>query len=74
MEYTARNWGHHVRAALIEEEQLILDLLESRAKVSAASQAMMASGRCSNYGQRVPRQMTGAHLEVYFGLFCHSSK
>jgi hypothetical protein len=42
--YTARNWGYHVQAASIEKEQLILDLLKSSAKVSAASQAMMASG------------------------------
>ena len=42
-DYAARNWGHHARAASTEVEQLILDFLESEAKVSASSQAMMAS-------------------------------
>ena len=67
-DYTARNWGYHVRAASIEDKQLILDLLENGAKVSAASQAMMASGKHSGYSQTVPRQMTGIHLAAYFGL------
>ena len=40
-DYAARNWGHHARAASTEVEQLILDLLESEAKVSGSSQAMM---------------------------------
>jgi hypothetical protein len=66
--YTARNWGYHVRAASIEEEPLILDLLGNGAKVVAASQAMMASGKYSDYSQRVPRKMTGIHLAAYFGL------
>jgi ankyrin repeat protein len=68
-DYAAQNWGHHARAA--SEEQLILSFLESEAKVSASSQAMMAfksysSG--SGYSQRVPRQVTGLHLAAYFGL------
>src|ERR1700722_14607775 len=67
-DYTARNWGYHVRAASIEEEQLILDFLENGVEVSAASQAMMASGKYSGCSQRVPRQMTGTHLVAYFGL------
>jgi hypothetical protein len=67
-DYTARNWGYHVQAASIEKEQLILDLLKSGAKVSAASQAMMASGRYLDYSQRVPKQMTAVHLAAYFGL------
>ena len=66
--YAARNWGYHVQAASIEKEQLVLDLLKSSAKVSAASQAMIASGRYSGYSQRVPRQVTGVHLAAYFGL------
>jgi ankyrin repeat protein len=67
-DYSARNWGYHACVASIEEEQLILNLLKSGAKVSAANQAMMASGRYSNYSQNVPRQVTGAHLAAYFGL------
>jgi ankyrin repeat protein len=65
--YAARNWGHHVRATLVVE-QLILDLLESEAKVSAANQAMLASKSRSGYSQRVPKQMTGVHVAAYFGL------
>jgi ankyrin repeat protein len=67
-DYAARNWGHHARAASTEVEQLILDLLESEAKVSSSSQAMMALRSYSGYSQRVPRQITGAHLAAYFGL------
>ena len=66
--YAARNWGHHAYAASTEVEQLILDLLESEAKVSSSSQAMVASRDYYGYSQRVPRQMTGAHLAAYFGL------
>jgi hypothetical protein len=61
--YAAQNWGHHTRLALKEVEQLILDFLESGAKVSASSQAMMAS---RYHGHR--RQMLGVHLAAYFGL------
>ena len=65
-DYAARNWGHHARAASTEVEQLILDFLESEAKVSASSQAMMASrSYYTGYSQRVPRQMTGVHLAAY---------
>ena len=53
---------------MLVKEDLILNLLESRAKVSAASQAMMASRSYSGYSQRVPRQMTGVYVAAYFGL------
>jgi hypothetical protein len=67
-DYAARNWGHHARAASIEVEQLILDLLEDEAKVSGSSQAMLASGSYFDYSQTVPKQMTGVRLAAYFGL------
>ena len=70
-DYAARNWGHHARAASTEVEKLILGLLESETKKSAASQAIFASKRQRwyfDYSQRVPRQMTGVHLAAYFGL------
>ena len=70
-DYAARNWGHHARAASLGVEQSILDLLGSEAKVSASSQALIASRLYwddSDYSQRVPRQMTGVHLAAYFGL------
>ena len=66
--YAARNWGHHACAALTKVEQLILDLLESEAKVSGSGQAMVATRDYYGYSQRVPRQMTGEHLAAYFGL------
>ncbi|KAI9781186.1 MAG: hypothetical protein M1839_006294 [Geoglossum umbratile] len=71
-DYAARNWGHHAYTASIKEgsieEDLILNLLKSRAKVSAIGQAMMASRSYSGYSQRVPRKMTGVHIAAYFGL------
>jgi hypothetical protein len=67
-DYAARNWGHHARAATTEVVQLILGLLESEAKVTGSSQAMMASGKLSGYSGRVPRQMIGVHVAAYFGL------
>ena len=36
-DYTARNWGHHARTASREVERLILNFLESKAKVSAST-------------------------------------
>lgn len=68
-EYAAQNWGYHARHAEAEVEQLVLGFLESKAKVSAASQVMMASGdENSGYWRMLPRQMTGLHLATYFGL------
>ena len=64
-------WGYHARVASLGVEQSILDLLGSEAKVSASSQALIASRLYSNdsgCSQRVPRQMTGVHLAAYFGL------
>ena len=65
--YAARHWGRHAYTASIKED-LILNLLESRAKVSAASQAMMVSRSYSGYSQIVPTQITGVHVAAYFGL------
>jgi hypothetical protein len=69
-DYAAQNWGHYARAASKEVEQLVLDFLESRAKVSASTQAMIASENFPDmgYSQDVPRQMTGVHLAACFGL------
>ena len=68
-DYAARNWGHHARVASTGVEKLILGLLESETKGSASSQAIFASRQRSwnpDYSQRVPRQITGAHLAAYF--------
>jgi hypothetical protein len=67
-DHAARNWGYHARAALTEVQQLILDFLDSAAKVSTSSQAMMVFRSKSGYSQRVAEQITGVHLAAYFGL------
>lgn len=68
-DYASRNWGIHARKGLNKEiELLILNLLESKDKVFACSQAMLASGNYPGYSQNAPRQMTGLHLAAYFGL------
>ncbi|KAF2195041.1 hypothetical protein K469DRAFT_543196 [Zopfia rhizophila CBS 207.26] len=69
-DYAARNWGHHAHGNSIEADQLIVDFLESEAKVAASSQAIMVSqnNRYGYYSQRVPQQMKGVHLAAYFGL------
>jgi hypothetical protein len=66
--YAARNWGHHSREASVGIEQLVVGFLESEAKVSGCSQAMMSSSGSSGYSQRAARQMRGVHLAAYFGL------
>jgi ankyrin repeat protein len=65
--YASRNWGHHARADSREVEESILSFLESEAKVSASSQAMMAF-RGSYHSQGVPNRVIGAHLAASFGL------
>jgi hypothetical protein len=69
-DYAATNWGNHARetSALCQE---VIDSLESKLKVEAASQALLAIERYpghSEYSQEVPRQMAGLHLTGYFGL------
>lgn len=59
-EYAAQYLGYHVCGTLIEED-LIFNLLRSKAKISAASQAIMASRT------RLTR-MTGVHVAAYFRL------
>ncbi|KAH0551528.1 hypothetical protein GP486_007254, partial [Trichoglossum hirsutum] len=66
-DYAARNWGYHA-LTVSTEDQLILSLLESEAKMSACSQALMASRGYHDYSQRVPIRMTGVHVAAYFGL------
>ena len=67
-DYAARNWGDHARAASTEIEQPFLDFLESKAKVSAASEVVMPYEGYYPYRQRRPRPETGVHLAAYFGL------
>ena len=70
-DYAARNWGYHAHAASTDVVQLIPGFLTNVAKMAGSSQAMMAFKYYkgdSGYSQRVPRQITGAHLAAYFGL------
>jgi hypothetical protein len=69
-DFAAQNWGYHARIASTQVERSVLALLESEAKVSASSQAMMASEkyRYGKYSQEVPKNVTGVHLAAYFGL------
>jgi ankyrin repeat protein len=67
-DYASRNWGYHAGEASRKVDDLILDLFQSEAKMSASSQAMMASENYLSNSQRLPRRMTGAHLAAYFGL------
>jgi hypothetical protein len=56
---------------ILARPQLAVDFLESEAKVSGSSQAMMAFELYSDdsgYSQRMPKQITGVHLAAYFGL------
>jgi ankyrin repeat protein len=69
-DYTAHNWGHHARAALIAADP-ILTLFKSESKLSACTQAMFVSKRYpshSNYSQDFPKYITGVHIAAYFGL------
>ncbi|KAH0565067.1 hypothetical protein GP486_001549 [Trichoglossum hirsutum] len=74
-DYAAHNWGHHARKAS-DSNQAIISFLKNKAKVEAASQAMMAVKQHTNYTQEVPKRVTGLHLAAYFGLVqvAHSLK
>lgn len=65
-DYAARNWGYHVRAAVTESNQLILDLLETDAKVDALGQVQMAFKDYMEYSHYGPKQITALHLARYF--------
>ncbi|KAL7904030.1 ankyrin repeat-containing domain protein [Trichoderma velutinum] len=67
--YAARSWGHH--APKDEASQEVTRFLESRAKVEASSQALMATNTYLsdvNYSQTIPKKMTGLHLAGFFGV------
>ncbi|KAJ4182613.1 hypothetical protein NW759_017119 [Fusarium solani] len=65
-DYAAHNWGHH--APKDKAPSQVISFLESKAKVEASSQALMAVEQGSGYSQRFPGQMTGLHLAGYFGV------
>ncbi|KAK1248783.1 hypothetical protein MKX08_007003 [Trichoderma sp. CBMAI-0020] len=65
--YAARNWGHHARAA--PQKRLVLDFLESEAKISAASQVIIIRDEFHwDVIAQFQTGMTGVHVAAYFGL------
>jgi len=69
-DYATHNWGHHACIASMSCHGIV-EFLECQMKVEASSQALMAVKRYpfhSGYSQEFPRQMTGLHLAVYFGI------
>ncbi|RYP52862.1 hypothetical protein DL768_002111 [Monosporascus sp. mg162] len=69
-DYAAHNWGHHAHEDM-PPSQKVFGFLESKAKVEASNQALMAVKRWSGhfkYSQNFPRQITGLHLAAYFGV------
>jgi ankyrin repeat protein len=69
-DYVAHNWGSHAREALTLCQEVI-SFLESKLKIEAASQALLAIRKYSSRSkdsQKVPRQITGLHLAAYFGV------
>jgi ankyrin repeat protein len=68
--YAARSWGYHTIRASEEVTELASSFLESRRKVEASAQAMIAVPSLwhSGYSQEVPKGMTGLHVAAYFGL------
>ncbi len=68
-DYAAHNWGYHTKD--MESSQEVVSFLESKPKVEASSQALMAD----KYGwwrpsssQKAPEKVTGLHLAAYFGI------
>ncbi|RDW68740.1 uncharacterized protein DSM5745_08500 [Aspergillus mulundensis] len=67
-DYAAHNWGHHASHADRAGEELILALLGSQPKRTAASQVLMAARGARGYSQRIPGKISALHLAAYFGL------
>jgi hypothetical protein len=67
-DYAARNWGFHARKTSMEDDQLVLDLLQSEARVAACSQALELSEDYSDRLGMDSGRITGVHLAAYFGL------
>jgi hypothetical protein len=68
--YAAQNWGDHARSASVPSKPFLISLLESEAKLSICSQAIIASQQYylrSNY-KKCPTLIRGAHIAAYFGL------
>ncbi|KAI9163838.1 Ankyrin repeat, PH and SEC7 domain containing protein secG [Paramyrothecium foliicola] len=69
-DYCANHWGDHARDAPASRE-IMVEFLNGKKKVEAASQAMLAKKNDRNqqgYSQCVPRDVTAMHLAARFGL------
>lgn len=70
-DYAAHNWGHYALEDAISSK-VIINFLKSKAKVEAASQALMAVKQYLShhlhYSQQALRRMTGLHLAGWFGV------
>lgn len=69
-DYAVHNWDCHAHKASTIRP-VVIDFLESRLKVEAACQGLMAIkiySEHSNYSQEFPTQMTGLHLAAYLGV------
>lgn len=70
LDYSARNWGDHVRDADDQEaNQAALKFLGDDLKVTSAVQVRMVSTyHSSGYSKDVPLQIEALHLSAQFGL------
>ncbi|KAF5985496.1 ankyrin protein [Fusarium bulbicola] len=67
--YASHNWGHHALMASMDGYKVILDFLESPAKLHASVQAIMAS-RPNGWGhiEDISQMATEVPTAAYFGL------
>ncbi|WJG34361.1 uncharacterized protein FOBCDRAFT_194101 [Fusarium oxysporum Fo47] len=68
-DYAYRNWGHHALMASMDGDQVIIDFLESPAKLSASVQAIMLSEpNESGHIADISHMATEVPTAAYFGL------
>ncbi|PWI64589.1 hypothetical protein PCL_09519 [Purpureocillium lilacinum] len=68
-DYSAKNWGHHVRTT--STTQGTIQFLQSERNVESAGQALLSverPGLVLRYSQEVAQKIVGLHLAAYFGL------
>lgn len=70
--YASCHWGHHAYKAAAECHDEVANFLRCKAKVEASSQVLHSGitrpSSFFDYSQDIPRQVTGTHLAVYFGV------
>ncbi|KAK3995729.1 hypothetical protein QBC44DRAFT_347984 [Cladorrhinum sp. PSN332] len=65
--YAASYWGHHARAAPVDE-LLTLGLLRDEPKTAACAQAMTGLAPRWINSETMPQMIRGVHLAAFFGL------